>query len=197
MDVSTTDHRPTGSLRLLIERRELLVVAGLPGAGKSTLLRNTRASAPVEILDTDQMRAWLAARFPPGTPYGRYRPLVHVLHELRVLRALLRAPGPVVVHDPATGAAARAVLAALGALTGRPRRLLWIDCSAEEALHGQRSRGRVLLGWSFSRHARRAPRVRERLLAGRSPRGWRTASVTCRAQTRGGLYLQVASAASS
>src|SRR4051812_14016440 len=99
---SPVDEWP-GLLRMDVDRRALLVVAGLPGAGKSTLLRNTHASTPVEIVDTDQVRDLLAARLPPGTPYGRYRPLVHLLHEARVLRALVCAPGPVVLHDPATG----------------------------------------------------------------------------------------------
>ncbi|WP_020671606.1 AAA family ATPase [Amycolatopsis nigrescens] len=187
----TPQHRQAGQLQLTVEPRALLVIAGLPGAGKSTLLRNTRASAPIDVLDTDQVRARLRARLPANTPYGWYRPLVHLLHAVRVLRALVRAPGPVVLHDPATGAGTRAVLVLLGALTGRPRHLLWIDCSPTEALIGQRSRGRVLLGWSFSRHARRAPRFRARLAAGRPPRGWLEASMADRAEARDGLHLRV------
>jgi predicted kinase len=184
------DHPEPDRLRIDVGRRTLLVVAGMPGAGKSTLLRGLCASDPVEVLDTDQVRARLAVRF-PHTPYGRYRPLVHVLHDVRVLGALIRAPGPVVVHDPATGALTRAVLVVLAALTGRAGHLLWVDCTEQEAVDGQHSRGRILLRWSFRRHARRASRIRARLLAGRSPRGWRSASVTDRSSARRGLYLSV------
>ncbi|MBK1786148.1 AAA family ATPase [Prauserella cavernicola] len=181
--------RPPDRLRMDVEHRCLLVVAGLPGAGKSTLLRNIESFPSATVLDTDQQRARLRGLFPAGTPYSWYRPLVHVLHLLTLVLVAARTRGPVVVHDPATGAIARFAFVALGTLTSRPLHLLWIDCTVEEALAGQRRRGRVLLGWSFSRHARQAPRTRDRLLAGDVPRGWRTAKVTDREGTRHGLVV--------
>src|SRR5690606_32068255 len=95
---------------------------------------------------------------PRGHPYSYYRPLVHVLHTLRLVATAMRAPGPVVVHDPATGALTRTAFVVLGVLTGRSRHLLWIDCTAHEALAGQHHRGRVLPRWSFARHVRNAAR---------------------------------------
>ncbi|WP_199433581.1 AAA family ATPase [Qaidamihabitans albus] len=187
MDIAGRDR-----LQVRIEHRALLVVAGLPGAGKSTLLRNVVATAPITVLDTDQIRARLRALFPPGMPYAWYRPLVHLLQTLRLVLTAVRATGPLVVHDPATGGATRAAFVALGMLTGRTRHLLWIDCTVAEALAGQHQRGRVLLGWSFSRHARNAPRIRDRLLTGKAPRGWAAATATGRADARHGLRIVVA-----
>ncbi|GAB3582088.1 hypothetical protein GCM10027445_54880 [Amycolatopsis endophytica] len=184
--------RTTGTaLEMSIGPRALLVIAGLPGSGKSTLLRSTQASRPVEVLDSDQMRDRLAAALPPGTPYRRYRPAVHVLHRLRVVLAAIRTPGPVVVHDPATGAATRAWLVLTGLLTGRRRHLLWVDCTPEEALTGQRTRGRVLRSASFCRHLRRLPRVRALLTEGKR-RGWNELTVIDRDTAARGLHLIVA-----
>lgn len=178
-----------------IERRSLLVVGGLPGAGKSTLLRGTQASAPITVLDTDQVRARLRSLLPAGTPYFWYRPVVHLLHLLRLVDAAVRVARPLVVHDPATGRAARLAFVLLGVLTRRTRHLLWIDCTVDDALSGQRSRGRVLLGWSFARHIRNAPRLRERLMTGDTLRGWRSATVIDRATARRGLRLDVSAGA--
>lgn len=174
---------------LPLENRTLLVVAGLPGAGKSTLLRDTAANPGVTLLDTDHMRARLRTVFPAGTPYACYRPLVHVLHIARLVSAAVRAPGPVVVHDPATGAIARTAFVVLGTLTGRRRHLLWIDCTVPEALAGQRHRGRILPRWSFARHVRNGARLRRRLLAGAVPAGWCDATVTDRQASRHGMQI--------
>ncbi|WP_043537192.1 AAA family ATPase [Saccharomonospora cyanea] len=184
MEIVTSDR-----LVLPLENRALLVVAGLPGAGKSTLLRDAAVDPEVTLLDTDHVRARLAAFFPAGTAYSYYRPLVHVLHILRLVSAAIRAPGPVVVHDPATGAIARAAFVVLGALTGRSRHLLWIDCTVNEALAGQHHRGRVLLGWSFARHARNAARLRRRLLAGAVLASWRNVTMTDRQGARRGMRI--------
>ncbi|GAB3508946.1 AAA family ATPase [Amycolatopsis cihanbeyliensis] len=177
-------------LGIRLERRALLVVAGLPGAGKSTLLRVTGGDTALTVLDTDQVRARLRPLLPAGTPYSWYRPLVHLLHLARLAGTAIRAPGPIVVHDPATGPVARAAFVALGLLTGRTRHLLWLDCTVAEALEGQRARGRVLLGWSFSRHVRHLPRVRS-LLRGGTPRGWCEVTVIDRPTARRGLHVTV------
>ena len=157
-------------MRMTIERRSLLVIAGLPGSGKSTLLRRTEADTPVSVLDSDQVRDRVAGWFPPGTPYRRYRPLVHVLHRLRVTASAFSRAGPVVVHDPATGAGTRAWLLLIGVLSLRSRHFVWVECPPGEALAGQRARGRVLREASFRRHVQRLPRVREALRTGL--RGW-------------------------
>ncbi|ASR37528.1 Zeta toxin [Prauserella marina] len=178
-------------LCLRLDRRALVVVAGLPGAGKSTLLRGLDAPPTVVVLDTDQLRTRLRAFFGPGIAYGWYRPLVHLLQILRLLFHAIRAKGPVVAHDPATGAVARCAFVLLGALSLRERHLLWIDCSVTEALAGQHKRGRVLLSWSFRRHARNATGTRDRIDAGRLPFGWHTATLTDRAKASKGLRLEI------
>lgn len=186
-----------GKIQVEIEPRALLVVAGLPGAGKSTLLRGAEADqdVPVTVLDTDQVRAWLAGLLPARTPYACYRPLAPVLQRLRLVATALFATGPVVMHHQATGAFTRVVLALLGTLSRRPCHLLWVDCTPTEALDGQYQRGRMRLKRSFARHVRRASRVRTRLLAGRPPRGWRTVTVIDRAAAARGLRLLVRCAA--
>ncbi|RSM89569.1 Zeta toxin [Kibdelosporangium aridum] len=175
-----------------VESRALVVVAGLPGSGKSTLLRRTQANVPISVLDTDHVRALLARLLPRSVPYGWYRPLVHVLHTARLLAIVLFASGPVLVHDPATGAGARTAFALMGVVSRRRRHFIWIDCSPAEALAGQVARGRVLLKWSFARHMRRSPQVRSRLLAGRCPQGWHTAQLVDRTTASTGLQLKVA-----
>ncbi|HJQ47641.1 MAG TPA: AAA family ATPase [Amycolatopsis sp.] len=173
---------------MTIESRSLVVIAGLPGSGKSTLLRCTESDAPFAVLDSDQTRNRLSRLVPEGTAYSRYRPLVHVLHRLRVTARVLREPGPVVVHDPATGAATRGWLMLLGLLSGRRRHFLWVECSPDDAAAGQRARGRVLPGRSFARHVRRLPRMRAVLDAG--PPGWQATTVVDRARAADGLRLE-------
>nr|WP_245788405.1 AAA family ATPase [Amycolatopsis marina] len=180
----------TGRLALRIEPRSLLVVGGLPGAGKSTLLRGMEAGVPVTVLDADQVRAWLRNLLPAATPYSWYRPLVHLLQLARLVTMAAGASRPLVVHDPITGQVSRAAFVVLGVLTRRTRHLLWLDCSVDAALAGQRARGRVLLGWSFTRHARNAPRLRGQLASG-TPHGWHSGTVIDRVAARRGLRLEV------
>jgi predicted kinase len=158
--------------------RDMLVVAGLPGAGKTTMLRHAATGLPV--LDSDQVRERLGA-VAPAVPYRCYRPVVHVWHRLRVVGRALAAEGPIVVHEPSTRASTRALLALVGAATGRPVRLLFLDVTAEQALAGQRSRGRVVRPRSFARHVRRAGKWRAELLAEQVPPGWRSVQVINRA----------------
>lgn len=157
-------------------RRDLLVVAGLPGAGKSTMLGH--AAGALTVLDPDQVRARLSVLL-PATPYRWYRPIVHVWQRIRVARAAC-GRGPLIVHEPSTRATTRAWLVALGAVTRRPVRMLWLDVTAEQAIRGQRSRGRVLHRRTFARHVRRAARVREILVEQRTPAGWHSVEVLSR-----------------
>ncbi|MCP2262416.1 AAA domain-containing protein [Streptoalloteichus tenebrarius] len=196
--VASSAHRPAAQgppLTLLVGRRDLLVVAGLPGAGKSTLLNRLRPGGrhDVHVLDSDQVRGALRAAFPDALPYAWYRPLVHLLHRLRIAAYALVGSGPLVVHEPATRASTRLGLALLGALTRRPRRLLWLDVDPWEAMAGQRERGRVIPARSFDRHVRRAVRLRRALRDGRPPLGWSVATVLTRGQAAGGLHLAVTS----
>ncbi|MEU0797156.1 AAA family ATPase [Amycolatopsis sp. NPDC005961] len=160
--------------------RDLLVVAGLPGAGKTTMLHH--AAPGLVVLDSDQVRARLAAAV-PSVPYRCYRPVVHAWHRARVVRRAMAA-GPIVVHEPSTRASTRALLALVGAVSGRPVRLLFLDATASEALAGQRSRGRIVRPRSFARHVRRAGKWREALLAERVPAGWSSVQVIDRARAR-------------
>lgn len=171
--------------------RDLILLAGLPGAGKTTLLAGLRDTPAVTVRDSDQLRATLDARLPSWLPYRTYRPLVHVAHQLRVLLAVLRAPGPVLLHDPATRACTRTALASLARLSGRPAVFIWLDVSPPQALDGQRARGRVLPPRSFARHVARADVLRCALLAGAVPPGWRCVVLLDRSATQSGLQVAV------
>ncbi|WNV89897.1 AAA family ATPase [Umezawaea sp. Da 62-37] len=156
-----------------VRPRSFVVLAGLPGAGKSTLLAHLDSGgAPVVVLDSDQVRTRLRAVFPERLPYRVYRPLVHLVHRLRVLVFAIGGTGLLVVHEPSTRPTTRAGLVAVGALTGRHRLFLWLDATADEALAGQVERGRLVRGRSFSRHVRRAAWLRGRFAGGWVPRGW-------------------------
>ncbi len=159
--------------------RDMLVVAGLPGAGKTTMLRHAATDLPV--LDSDQVRERLGAAV-PSVPYRCYRPVVHAWHRARIVGRALRATGPIVVHEPSTRASTRALLALVGAVSGRPVRLLFLDVPAEQALEGQRRRGRVVRPRSFARHVRRVGKWREDLLAERVPAGWSSVQVIDRSR---------------
>jgi predicted kinase len=163
---------------IALGRRDLLVVAGLPGAGKTTMLRHAADGVPV--LDSDQVRERLRAVLPDALPYRCYRPLVHAWHRARIVGHAVRDDGPMVVHEPATRASTRALLAAVGAVTRRPVRMVWLDATAEQALAGQRRRGRLIRGRSFARHVRRAGRIRAALLADEPPPGWHSVQVLSR-----------------
>ncbi|MEV4312818.1 AAA family ATPase [Actinocrispum sp. NPDC049592] len=176
---------------ITVESRALVVVAGLPGAGKSTLLRRTRANVPIAVIDTDQLRTWFRRVLPARTPYAVCRPVVHILHTLRVLIMVVCSERPIVLHDPATRTSTRVLFAVVGALTGRRRHLIWVDCTPAEALAGQEQRGRVLLKWAFAGHVRRSPELRRQLTNGRL-RGWHSAQVVDRSAASKGLRLQVA-----
>ncbi|RZQ61704.1 AAA family ATPase [Amycolatopsis suaedae] len=163
---------PGTTVEIRLPRRGMVIIAGLPGAGKSTLLAGITETAGAIVLDSDQVRLVLAGRLPAAVPYRTYRPLVHVLHRLRILYFCAITRRPVLAHEPATRASTRALLVLIAAVTGRGPYLLWLDTTPDQAAMGQRERGRMLGSRSFSRHLRRAGRVRRRLDAGRGLRGW-------------------------
>ena len=147
----------------------------MPGAGKSTLLAGLPRRPGLVVLDSDEHRAALARRF-PRLPYRRYRWLVHLRHRLAAVRAAWSGAPTVVVHLPATSTALRTAVALLAALTGRTAHLLWLHVDPDEALRGQRERGRLVPSGSFAGHARRAAAATAALRAGRAA-GWQTVVV--------------------
>lgn len=171
--------------------RDLVLFGGLPGAGKSTLLASLRNSPAVTVRDSDQTRECLRGWLPAWLPYRAYRPLVHVGHQLRVVLAVLGAPGPVLVHDPATRAYTRVTLAWLAWVSGRPAVFVWLDVSPRLALEGQRARGRLIPPSSFARHVARAAVLRRTLLAGAVPPGWRAVVLLDRTAMGSGLKMVI------
>jgi predicted kinase len=172
----------------------MVVLGGVPGAGKSTVLRAVRDLRPgVGVLDPEQQQRRLAPHV-RGVPYRVWRPLVHVLHHLAVLRALLAGPRdgrPLVVHDTATRAWGRAVACRLAAARGRRPVLLLLDVTEGSALAGQVERGRVVRRPAFERHWRRWTLLRSRLTGdavgdgGRD--GWARVALVTRADAVGEL----------
>jgi len=174
-------------VRLPVPGRTLVLVAGMPGAGKSTLLAGLPRHVGMVVLDSDEHRVALARRF-PRLPYRHYRGLVHLRHRLAAVRAAFSGAPTVVVHLPATSIVLRTAVAVLAAVTGRAAHLLWLHVDPNEALAGQRERGRLVPSGSFAGHARRAVRAGAALRTGPS-RGWRMVTVVDRAAARAGLCL--------
>ena len=184
--------RRRAATRVALPGRTFLLVAGMPGAGKSTLLARLPARPGVLVLDSDSRRAALARRL-PGVPYRRYRPLVHLLHRVALVRALCSATPTVVVHLPSTAASTRWGLALLARLTGRAPHLLWVHADPGQARGGQRERGRVVPSASVARHARRGVATHRRLRDGRRD-GFDTVTVLDRAAAGAGLVLDTRTA---
>lgn len=147
---------------------DLIVVGGVPGAGKSTAIAQTVGLPGVRVLDPDQLRARLRELLPDRVHYRAYRPIVHIVHTLRVLAGVLAGPSTgrrLVVHDPATRPHRRTLLARLARLRGWTPALVYVDIDRAGARRGQVARGRVVRASSFDGHWRRWQRLRPRLLA--------------------------------
>ena len=139
---------------LLFAPGAAVIVGGIPGAGKTTFLARTVRPGDARVLDSAQVRRRLRARLGRRVPYALYRPLVHVIHLLRVWRALA-AREPVVVHDCATRGPLRRLMARRAARAGRPVCLLLLDVDPSVARGGQRARGRRVRARAMRRHERR------------------------------------------
>ncbi|MFJ4469292.1 AAA family ATPase [Streptomyces sp. NPDC089424] len=152
---------------LLFGPRDLVVITGLPGSGKSTLMRRAVRARRIDSQDT---RDRWDARTPHWLPYAVYRPLVRFAHYAGLRRALRTGEG-VVVHDCGTQAWVRAWLAREARRRGGTLHVLLLDVSAEQALAGQRERGRGVSRYAFLRHRRAAARLLHRSERGVLPRG--------------------------
>lgn len=182
-------------VRLALPGRTLVLVAGMPGAGKSTLLADLPDRPEVVAVDSETYRAPFRRVLPAWLPYAAYRPLVHLVHRVAVVRAASSRAPTVVVHLPATDPGTRAVVARLASATGRSAHLLWLHVEPQEARRGQEARGRVVPSGSFAKHARQASATVAELLGGRHPDGWRSVTVVNRARAAGGLHLDLHRAA--
>jgi predicted kinase len=165
----------------------LVLVGGVPGAGKSTLLARVAEDMPdVRVLDTEPYRRAIRAALPPWVPYRAYRAAVHGLHWAVLLAAILRGPddghGPLLVHEPATRPARRERLARLAVRRGWRPVLLMVDVERDEALAGQRRRGRVVA--SFEKHwdrwSAQRPHLVEAAESRRGAGGWERVHVAGR-----------------
>ena len=145
----------------------VVLVGGVPGAGKTTAIAQVAADRPdVDALDPEAFRDRISRVLPDGTAYATYRPLVHVLHALRVLVVLLRGPVPgrtLVVHDPATRPRRRWLFAWLARVRGWEPVLLYVDVPRTLAETGQVLRGRVVDPASFAAHWTRWEALRAEL----------------------------------
>lgn len=177
--VSLAGARGASALRGL--RADLVLVGGVPGAGKSTAIATVAPDVPgLIVLDPDALRSWFRAHLPAGVSYRWYRPLCHLLHALSVVAVLLAGPRRgrrVVVHDPSTRPRRLRLLHALAVARGWRPVLCYVDTAPEEALAGQRRRGRVIDSGSFARHCSRWARLRGQARTGELA-GWPALVVT-------------------
>ncbi|MEW1684766.1 AAA family ATPase [Streptomyces sp. T12] len=152
---------------LLFGPRDLVVVTGLPGSGKSTLMRRTVPGTRVDSQDT---RDRWDHRMPRLLPYAVYRPLVRLAHYAGLRRAL-RSGEPVVVHDCGTQAWVRRWLAREARRRGAGLHLLLLDVTPQQALAGQRERGRGVSRYAFRRHRTAGRRLLHAVERGLLPTG--------------------------
>jgi predicted kinase len=145
----------------------VVLVGGVPGAGKSTALALIARDIPsAMVLDPDQIRELIRRLLPDRVPHRAYRPLVHAIHAVRVLAALLSGPvrdRTLLVHDPATRPRRRWLFAWFARRCGWDPVLVFIEVSRAVAEQGQAQRGRVLDADSFRGHWSRWERLRSEL----------------------------------
>ncbi|MEU9735568.1 AAA family ATPase [Streptomyces sp. NPDC048002] len=152
---------------LLFGPKDLVVITGLPGSGKSTLMRRTVKGPRIDSQDT---RDRWDARMPRHLPYAVYRPLVRLAHYAGLWRVLRSGEG-VVVHDCGTQAWVRGWLAREARRRGGSLHLLLLDVTPDQALQGQRERGRGVSRYAFLRHRSAAGRMLRAVQEGELPPG--------------------------
>lgn len=150
------------------QRPTFVLVGGVPGAGKSTLLSGV-APMTARVRDPDSYRRWFA-RILPTAPYRSYRLLVHLLHAVSTLIAIVTLPPPgapatLMVHNPSTRRARRDLIGRFAHACGWRTVLVLVDADRDEALAGQHSRGRVINTAAFERHWHRWSTERNLLTA--------------------------------
>ncbi len=173
--------RPDAPKSAPLRRADFVLVGGVPGAGKSTAIAtaiDTAAPglADMVVLDPDALRAWFAQHLPAGTPYGWYRPLVHVIHFLQQLWVMLAGPAGgrrVVIHDPSTRSRRLRLIRVMAEWRGWAPLLVFVDTPPHLARQGQYARGRVVQGTCFEGHCERWLALRADAATGRC-HGWRT-----------------------
>ncbi|MFJ7343726.1 AAA family ATPase [Streptomyces sp. NPDC101110] len=161
------DRAGRGPRALLFGPRDLVVVTGLPGSGKSTLMRRT---VPGRRVDSQDTRDRWARRMPRAVPYALYRPFVRLAHYAGLRRALRTGEG-IVVHDCGTQAWVRRWLAREARRRGGTLHLLLLDVTPEQALAGQRDRGRGVSRYAFLRHRAASTRLLRAVERGDLPAG--------------------------
>ncbi|MFK0120300.1 AAA family ATPase [Streptomyces sp. NPDC090994] len=152
---------------LLFGPKDLVAVTGLPGSGKSTLMERTVRGTRIDSQDT---RDRWERRMPRFLPYAVYRPLVRIAHYAGLRRALRSGEG-VVVHDCGTQTWVRRWLAREARRRGGTLHLLLLDVDAEQALQGQRERGRGVSRYAFLRHRAATRRLLSAAQRGELPPG--------------------------
>ncbi|HEY3558943.1 MAG TPA: AAA family ATPase [Kribbella sp.] len=136
----------------------VVVLAGIPGAGKSTFLRRVFAGSPVRVYDSAQVRErWMPVL--GVLPYALWRPLVHLMYYVTLVRSLRRGQGPMVIHDCATRPWVRRLIGRRAQRAGLPLHLILLDVPSDLARSGQYARGRVVRRGSMETHCRRWPEL--------------------------------------
>ncbi|GLW48306.1 ATP-binding protein [Streptomyces sp. NBRC 14336] len=152
---------------LLFGPKDVVVITGLPGSGKSTLMKRAVTGPRIDSQDT---RDRWDARMPGFLPYAVYRPLVRVAHYFGLWRALRSGEG-LVVHDCGTQSWVRGWLARAARRRGGTLHLLLLDVTPDQALQGQRERGRGVSRYAFLRHRAAVGRLLRAVERGELPRG--------------------------
>jgi predicted kinase len=169
---------------LVFERGAVLLVAGLPGSGKTTFLRRAATGPGVVVLDSDDVRRRLRELGARGRLETLLRPLVHLGHMVRVVRAVCGPGEGIVVHETGTRPRVRRALARLAARAGRPCHAVFLDVDPVVAAAAQAHRGRrPVSDRGMARHERswRVLRRRLRMRGGLRADGYASARALDRA----------------
>ncbi|GAA1708622.1 ATP-binding protein [Streptomyces yatensis] len=141
---------------LVYPANAVVVVSGLPGSGKSTLMERWSNAAPA--IDPRAVRLACEAAMPDWLPYGVYRPWARLRH-FQWLRRRIRRMSPLLVHDCGSRPWLRRWLARHSRREQRELHVVLLDVGVDEALTGQKARGRWAPPCVFARHQRGLDRL--------------------------------------